>query len=91
MSEDYDFRVSLIQHSSGKPHPTAAKPTFSIFQAPGLTTDVSLQMGIVGENLVLAFVLPFQRFYFYNWKTGENKGVCFFPHIFLPSSHGETT
>ncbi len=71
----FDFQILLIQHSSGKPHPSAAKPAFSVFKSSDLLMQIFLRMQVVGENLVLAVELPFKRIYFFNWQTGESKGV----------------
>ncbi len=73
--EDFDFQISLIQHSSGAPHPAAAKPIFSVFRTSAHPTQLNEEILISGENLVLSLGAPFKTLHFYNWQTGKHKSV----------------
>lgn len=82
-----DLRVSLVQLSFGVPHPSTTGPTFPICQVSCQPAEVTTQMEVVGENLVVAIDFPFRKLYLFNWQTGTLKSVrqCIF-HLMLPLS-----
>jgi hypothetical protein len=80
----FEFRIELLQHSTGIKHPLAAEPSIVVsceyFEAI-LEVHVSMAMEVFGENLVLTLEVEdgaegcSTRLYTFNWKTGDAKCV----------------
>ncbi|TFK53870.1 hypothetical protein OE88DRAFT_1654217 [Heliocybe sulcata] len=69
-----DIFIEFIQFSTGKPHPLASKPMFTVYHNVEALGHASIGIEIVGDLLVLLLTFPFSpttddRLFVYNWKT----------------------